>query len=194
MSIEEVKSGDGITADWANEVAQRADREITGPNVLQTPYGVHIAASPGGSGGSLFRWCIVREVDNDADLTVKVEYAQKGRDYDDLTKPLDYGRWVGNHEFLRTATSPPNPIPPFVDSLTDAILLPHTVAHDWRYALYPNPEDAGNGLYRATHVDDTDIILAMMVSGKPMLIPIFRDANGEVAETTRQFDCTVEAP
>lgn len=191
-----VREGDYLSAkDWNTFVDwMRSLMHEAAPGLMRTPAGRYQRPldEPGGPAAATGRWCIVREVVNDADLTVKIEFARRGRNYDNADAPEDYGRYVGEHEWMRTASQPPEPIPPFEDYLHDASVWPHTVGMDWRYFVWPHIDVPGNSEYRDTHVEDTDIVLAMQIIDDWVLFPIYRDYNGQVSESARQFDCLVE--
>lgn len=159
-------------------------RSPTSKPTLPTPLG--------GSGSLAGVFCIIREIEDDADLAVQIEFAQRGHNFAEAGIPEDYGRYVGGHELMRTSAVPPDPIPPFSEYLNAATVYPHTVGVDLRYALWPHSEDPGDPLYRDTHVEDTDIMLAMEIEDDWVVFPIFRLFAGVVSDTARQFDCNVE--
>jgi hypothetical protein len=189
-----VKSGDLVSAqqwntlvDWIGSLLRES-----GSGLFRSPSGRHrLPDVPSNTVAA--RWCIIREVVDDADLSVRIELAGRGRNFAEAAIPEDYGRYVGGHEMARTADAPPDPIPPFDDYLVDATVFPHTVGMDWRYFVWPHAEDPGDPFYRDTDVEGTDIVLALQVAGDWIVFPIYRDYNGEVSETARQYDCIVEA-
>lgn len=142
----------------------------------------------------VIRWGIVRVIDDPADLTIWVEFAREGRYCDGGGDPmLDYGRWVGEHEYMRTDTDPPSPIPPIDDYLHKVKLLPHTVADDYDYFLWPHAEDPEHpDSYRDTHIDDTDLVMLLGPPGDLLAIPIARMWRKRIDTVARHHDCIVE--
>jgi len=144
------------------------------------------------------RWAIVRQVcrpdhpEDGANLFITVEYARRGRNFSDAGSPEDYGRWVGEHEHARGGENPP-PEADYPDYLHEVSLLPHTVANDFTYFLFPHAYDPEHpATYRDTHVDDTDLVMLVGPPSDLIAVPVYRDWDESVDSAARHHDCIVE--
>lgn len=199
MSLDHLKTvrpGDYVTAEQWNALIAVLKREHTGPALIRTPGGYHTRpdAGEGGGGGTAgFQLVIIRRIENAADLEVKVEFAREGRNFDTVGIYEDYGRYVGYHEYMRTAPDAEPPMPPIEDYWHDARLFCHTTGAGWKGVLWPpieNPEDPV--FYRDTHVERTPIFLAFKPGRKWIILPTFRMWTAKVDDSARHHDCIVE--
>lgn len=144
-------------------------------------------------GAANFQLVIIRQIVNPADLEVRVEYAREGRHFDELDNYVDYGRYVGYHEYARTADPPPDSMPIFEDYLHNARVFCHTTGAGWKGVVWPPIEDPEDPyFYRDTDVERTPILLAFKPGSKWIILPTFRVWTAKVDASARSHDCIVE--
>lgn len=138
--LKEVKSGDSITAAWANNIVHfLKGLRITGPAVQETSDGWNIRRL-GDKGGH--KWVIVRGPIGDTDVTIEVEDAVKHPDY--AVPGPNLGRWWTRAE-------------------NDGVSEPTQTMEVWPHRLGKHyKEYAWDG---ATVVRETQVLLAHYVNG-----------------------------
>lgn len=192
--LKHVQPGDYVSAKQWNLLVDllKARERDTGPDRIRTPTGHHIMPTTAGSGTAAFQLVIIRQIADPADLEVKIEFAREGRNFHDIDNDDDYGRYVGEHEYMRTAPGAAPPFPPCTDYWRDAGLWCHTTGIGWQGVVCPAVDDPSDPYYPDTHVESTHIFLAFKPGSKWIVLPAFRHWTAKVDTSARHPDCTVE--